>query len=138
MVAYARISLENVEKERGKEIVLTHFSAASLQGKTIVIADFIGGCGAGRNYCSIEYNGDIQPCVFIPIKVGNIIHDDFEKVWRENEILEKLRNRELLRGPCRKCKYKYVCGGCRARAFATTEDILESDYGCLVASGKSI
>ena len=130
--AYARISLERVEKGKGKEIVLSHFGSAVLEGKTLAIADFIGGCGAGRNYCSIEYNGDVQPCVFIPVKVGNVIKEDFEKIWTESEIFEKLRNRELLKGACGECKYKYLCGGCRARAFAIAGDILDSDPGCIV------
>ncbi|HDD71400.1 MAG TPA: SPASM domain-containing protein, partial [Candidatus Aenigmarchaeota archaeon] len=130
--AYGRISLERVEKGKGKEVVLSHFGSAVLEGKTLAIADFIGGCGAGRNYCSIEYNGDVQPCVFIPVKVGNVIKEDFEKIWMESEIFEKLRNRELLKGACGECKYKYLCGGCRARAFAITGDILDSDPGCIV------
>ncbi len=131
--AYARISIEHAENGKKKEIVLSHFGSAELEGKTLAIADFIGGCGAGRNYCSIEYNGDIQPCVFIPIKVGNIIREDFEKIWRESEVFEKLRNRDLLRGACGECRYRYLCGGCRARAFAITGDILGSDPGCIAA-----
>jgi radical SAM protein with 4Fe4S-binding SPASM domain len=135
--AYARISLEHVFKDKNKPLTPTHFANVKLSGRAIILADFLGGCGAGREYCSIEYNGDIQPCVFIPIKLGNIINDGFEKVWKNNEILESLRSREFLKGPCNNCEYKYVCGGCRARAFATTNDILESDYSCLLASSSN-
>ncbi len=132
--AYARISLERANANGGGSIAPTHFAAVELKGKAMALADFIGGCGAGRNYCSIEYNGDIQPCVFIPIKVGNILKDGFENVWRNSEVLQKLRDRELLKGECGQCKYKYVCGGCRARAYAYTGDYLASDPGCVIVT----
>jgi radical SAM protein with 4Fe4S-binding SPASM domain len=28
------------------------------------IAEFVGGCGAGRFYMGIEANGDLHPCAF--------------------------------------------------------------------------
>ncbi len=130
--AYARISLERVKEGKGKDVTPTHFAEIPLQGKAIALADFIGGCGAGRNYCSIEYNGDMQPCVFIPIKVGNVLKDGFENVWKNSEVLKKLRNRELLKDGCGECEYKYICGGCRARAYAYHDDILASDPGCIL------
>ncbi len=130
--AYARISLERVEKGEGYNITPTHFAGVHLKGKAIALAEFIGGCGAGRNYCAIEHNGDMQPCVFIPIRIGNVLKDGFENLWRNSEILEMLRNRELLKNGCGTCRYKYVCGGCRARAYAYHNDILASDPGCVV------
>ena len=50
-------------------------------------------------------------------------------IWfdKKNPILKDLRNRKLLKGNCGICKFKDVCGGCRARAFWDTEDYLESD-----------
>jgi len=136
--AYARISLERVSAGEKGSVAPTHFAAVELRGKAIALADFIGGCGAGRNYCSIEYNGDIQPCVFLPIKVGNVIKDGFENVWKNSEVMQKLRDRELLKNGCGQCKYKYVCGGCRARAYAYTGDYLASDPGCIVVKESEI
>ncbi|MCD6466856.1 MAG: radical SAM protein [Methanomicrobia archaeon] len=127
---FARVSLERVESGKGKDVTPTHFAGVSLKGKAIALADFIGGCGAGRIYCSIEYNGDIQPCVFMPIKVGNI-REGFLNLWQNSEILNKLRNREDLKGECHDCPYRYVCGGCRARAYAYFNDIKAPDPGCI-------
>ena len=135
--AYARISIEHVNSGKGGDVAPTHFANVKLQGRAVALADFIGGCGAGRNYCSIEHNGDIQPCVFIPIKVGNVLKDGFENVWKNNELLNKLRDRELLKGDCGSCPYKYVCGGCRARAYAINGDILSSDPGCVLVNKTS-
>lgn len=87
------------------------FAAFDLKSKTVALTDFIGGCGAGRLYCSIEHNGDIQPWVFMPITVGNVLKDGFEQVWHNSEVLEQLRDRDQLKRTRGSCTYKYVCGG---------------------------
>jgi len=43
----------------------THFFTQQIAGKYAELCNFIGGCGAGRLYCSIEPNGDVQPCVIL-------------------------------------------------------------------------
>lgn len=99
------------------------------------LIDFIGGCGAGRFYMSIEPNGDLFPCVFFPhdsvLKLGNIKESDLENLWINNSILKDLRNKDLLKGPCGSCDSRYICGGCRARAYIYKNDLLEGDLGCL-------
>jgi len=97
-----------------------------------VLAEFIGGCGAGRLYCAIQPNGDVSPCVFMHSKIiGNILKEPFLEIWRNNAELKMLRDRTLLKGNCGKCRYKYVCGGCRARALAYTGDLTGPDPGCV-------
>ncbi len=128
---YARVALEEVYAGEGDKVPASHFAAFDLKDKTAVLTDFIGGCGAGRLYCSIEHNGDIQPCVFMPIRVGNVLKDGFTQVWHNSEVLKQLRDRELLKGACGTCEYKYICGGCRSRAYAYYGDYLASDPGCI-------
>ncbi|RLE41639.1 radical SAM/SPASM domain-containing protein, partial [Candidatus Woesearchaeota archaeon] len=71
-------------------------------------------------------------CVFIPsIVVGNVAETPFKKIWRKSKLFMMLRDRERLKGGCRTCPYKYVCGGCRAKALAYTGDILGPDPGCV-------
>jgi radical SAM protein with 4Fe4S-binding SPASM domain len=38
--------------------------------------------------------------------------------------MRDLRNPEGFKGRCGACEYRYVCGGCRARAYALTGDYL--------------
>jgi len=127
---FARVALES-EIGENEKIVPTHFANPSLTGKLVNLAEFIGGCGCGRVYCAIRPNGDIEPCVFFPLKVGNIKEDDFENLWRNNIVLKNLRNKDILRGNCGQCTYRYYCGGCRARAYGYTGDYLASDPGCI-------
>lgn len=109
-----------------------HFYAGnSIEGKTGLLADFIGGCGAGRLYCSIEPQGDVQPCVFMPIVVGNVRDTSFLDIWHSSEVLQRLRDRRLLSGACADCGNKYICGGCRARGWAYFGDIHAPDPGCI-------
>ncbi len=60
-----------------------------------MIADFIGGCGTGRLYCSLDYDGTIYPCVFITtIGPENIRKDSLLKVWHESKEFREIRERE--------------------------------------------
>jgi radical SAM protein with 4Fe4S-binding SPASM domain len=115
-------------------VIPTHFYNPKLQGELTRLADFIGGCGAGRFYVSIEPNGDIYPCVFFPhvdeVRIGNLIRDDFEELWVKSDLLRKTREKDLIGGGCKSCEYLYICGGCRARAYNYFGDILAPDPGC--------
>ncbi|MEM2806767.1 MAG: radical SAM protein [Candidatus Bathyarchaeia archaeon] len=129
----ARVAVSR-QKEESDEVFLpmAHMQTSKVSKKAVALADFIGGCGAGRLYCSITPEGNVQPCVFLPIKVGNLKTEMFGELWLNSEIFEALRNRENLKGSCGNCTFKYVCGGCRARAYAYTHDILASDPGCIL------
>ncbi|MCR8454064.1 MAG: radical SAM protein [Crenarchaeota archaeon] len=131
---YAAVAYEIGLEFSEKPFIAGHFYAIREQSKRFgSMLELIGGCGAGRVYLALEPNGDIYPCVFLRKKIGNILEDDFEKLWRENKVLESLRNRDLLKGECGQCQYKYVCGGCRARAYNYFGDFLAPDPGCIYA-----
>jgi len=133
---YAAVAMQRISARKGKRITPTHFANVELTNMekygnaTIVLSEFIGGCGAGRLYCGIEPNGDVTPCVFIPVVVGNVIKDGFLNVWQKNELLERLRSRDAEKYACKDCEYRYICGGCRARAYAYSGDVLAPDPGC--------
>ena len=130
--AYARVSITG----GGRRFSPTHFAELEfppeLSEASKALAEFIGGCGAGRIYCSIEHNGDIQPCVFIPITVGNVLRDGFINVWKNNEILRSLRDRDAPDYACSSCAFRYVCGGCRARAYVYFNNLKAADPGCIL------
>ena len=128
---FARIALESEIGGEKEKIVPTHFANPALSDKLVNLAEFIGGCGCGRFYCAIRPNGDIEPCVFFPLTIGNIKEDDFEDLWLNNTILKELRNKDILEGNCGECDYRYYCGGCRARAYGYTGNYLAPDPGCI-------
>ena len=126
-----------VSMESDSNLVPTHFFNPEYTNPAMKeLADFVGGCGAGRFYMSVEPNGDMFPCVFFPhddvLKLGNIKKADLEDMWCNNELLLQLRNKDLLASHCGVCESRYICGGCRARAYAYNDgDYLGPDPGCL-------
>jgi len=112
-------------------VSLAHFGAAGFSDKVRLLAEFIGGCGAGRMYCAIQPNGIVTPCVFMPIPVGDLRSEPFIDIWKNAEVMQSLRERHDLKEHCGSCDYKTVCGGCRARAYAYFNDIKAPDIGCI-------
>ena len=63
--------------------------------------------------------------------LGNILSDDFNDLWQHHELLDKFRNKNILKGHCGGCKSRNICGGCRARAYNYFGDVLAPDPGCV-------
>jgi len=128
----ARVALQcHSPTEEHLIMPLAHMEATKISNRAKALADFIGGCGAGRLYCAISPEGNVQPCVFMPIVIGNLKTEKLEDLWVNSPVLCELRDRDRLKGRCSKCEFKFVCGGCRARAFAYHNDYLMSDPGCI-------
>ncbi|MCI4407978.1 MAG: SPASM domain-containing protein [Thermofilum sp.] len=85
----------------------------------------------------IKPNGDVWPCAFVPIKAGNLREQSALEIWRNSPVFRALRDRRNLKGPCATCKYRDVCGGCRARTLALTGDLFASDPMCPLASHET-
>ncbi|MBI5367606.1 MAG: radical SAM protein [Planctomycetes bacterium] len=90
---------------------------------------FTGGCPAGQYYCRIDPEGDLTPCPFMPLAVGNLRQTRFGELWRDAPLLRALRERAL-GGRCGACEFARLCGGCRCKAFAATGDPLAEDPSC--------
>lgn len=88
------------------------------------------GCLAGSAVCFISRVGDVQPCGYLPVRVGNVLEKDFGVIWRESEVFAALRNPAQLKGKCGSCGYRALCEGCRARAYAETSDFMGEDPDC--------
>ncbi len=129
----ARVALQCQGPGEEATMSMAHMQTVRVSKKAVPLADFIGGCGAGRLYCSLSPQGEVHPCVFLPINVGNLKKEKFGDLWLNSKLFNALRNRNNLKGACGKCYYKYICGGCRARANAYKEDIMASDVGCIIA-----
>ncbi|MEM2466500.1 MAG: radical SAM protein [Candidatus Bathyarchaeia archaeon] len=138
---YASVTKELSQKMGYKFMVEAHYAAKKGVEN---VANFLGGCGAGRLYCAIEPNGDIKPCVFFPTNrntiLGNILENNFEEIWDSDPLLWQLRTREnletyIVNGKevgCGVCPDKYICGGCRARAYSYFNgNIKAPDIGCI-------
>lgn len=95
-----------------------------------------GTCPCGIYYCRISPEGELTPCPYLPVSVGNLKSESFVKLWNEAETFQKLRDRTLLEGKCGACEFREVCGGCRARAYADTGNYLAADTSCEYQPGQ--
>ncbi len=97
------------------------------------------GCMGGRGFGFISYRGDVQICGFLNISAGNLLENGFNfgKIWRESKFLNEIRDVSVYKGNCGVCEYVSVCGGCRARAYATSGDYLAADTICKFAKRQS-
>jgi AdoMet-dependent heme synthase len=117
---------------RGKNVKPKHFPVEMLQR----VPYYGRGCAAGMpmGYLMVLSNGEVNPCMLLQVKLGNIREQSIISIWDNSPILTKLRRRELLKGECGDCAYKVTCSGCRGRAFEETGDIMTSDPGCWLAA----
>jgi putative heme d1 biosynthesis radical SAM protein NirJ2 len=91
---------------------------------------FQRGCLAGTAYCCILPNGDVHPCPYLPLKLGNVRREKFSSIWQNNPVFAKLRSMEYS-GSCGLCADKSSCGGCRARAYYESSDFMAQDGECV-------
>jgi radical SAM protein len=84
----------------------------------------------GDGFIFVSHRGEVYPSGFLPVVVGNVRERPLSEIYRTAPVLAELRDRSRLRGKCRSCEFREVCGGSRARAYAVTGDYLESDPFC--------
>jgi radical SAM protein with 4Fe4S-binding SPASM domain len=93
------------------------------------VPDGTRGCLAGRSYMRIDPEGNVTPCPYMPLTVGNIKEKSLTSIWEDSSILKQLRQ-ETYKGRCGLCEFAEICGGCRARALLKNNDIMEEDPLC--------
>ena len=95
-----------------------------------------GGCPAGTHYMGIRPNGDVTPCPYLPVFAGNLRRSPLADLWTSSELFEGIRRRSALGGRCGACEMNGHCGGCRARAFGMTGDVMAEDPLCTHTPGR--
>lgn len=84
----------------------------------------------GNGIIFVSSNGTIYPSGFLESPLGNIKEDNLGEIYRNSDVLKTLRNAGNYIGRCGICTYKYLCGGSRARAYATEGNYLAQDSLC--------
>jgi radical SAM protein with 4Fe4S-binding SPASM domain len=95
-----------------------------------------GGCPAGTHYMGIRPNGDVTPCPYLPVFAGNLRKATLDDLWTSSELFTGIRARTALGGRCGDCEMNAHCGGCRARAYGMTGDLMAEDPLCTHTPGK--
>jgi radical SAM protein with 4Fe4S-binding SPASM domain len=95
-----------------------------------------GGCPAGTHYMGIRPNGDVTPCPYLPVFAGTLRNASLADLWTSSELFLNTRRRSSLGGRCGACEMNAHCGGCRARAYGMTGDLMAEDPLCSHTPGK--
>lgn len=89
------------------------------------------GCLGGITFCFISHIGDVQPCGYFDMQLGNVKEETYADIWTNSKVFNDLRDYSKLKGKCGACEFRGVCGGCRARALeATGGDYLAAEPYC--------
>ena len=94
-----------------------------------------GGCPAGTHYMGIRPNGDVTPCPYLPVFAGSLRNTSLTDLWNTSELFTGIRRRASLGGRCGECEMNAQCGGCRARAYGMTGDLMAEDPLCTHTPG---
>lgn len=96
------------------------------------------GCLGGITFVFISHTGEVQPCGYFDMNLGNVKETPFSEIWTHSPVFDDLRHYDRLKGKCGACEYKGVCGGCRARALALYGDYLEEEPYCAYEPKKYV
>lgn len=86
-------------------------------------------CPCGVQYCRITPEGKVTPCPYTPTVAGDLTTTSFGEIWDGSPVFAAIRSGEL-GGKCGRCEFRGVCGGCRARAYAQSGDLMAADESC--------
>ena len=96
-----------------------------------------GGCPAGTHYMGIRPNGDVTPCPYLPVFAGTLRSSTLADLWTSG-LFADIRRRTSLGGRCGECEMNAHCGGCRARAYGMTGDLMAEDPLCTHTPGTFV
>jgi AdoMet-dependent heme synthase len=125
---YRRVAIQRKKGENGEGQPVT------FQGAGFQYADGLNrptkGVNDGNGFLFISHLGQIMPSGFLPVDCGNVRQDDVVEIYRYHPVFKDLRDYERLKGKCRICDFRDVCGGQRGRAYGVTGDYMETDPAC--------
>ena len=98
--------------------------------KVHTIASSTLATGDGRGIIFVAHDGDVHASGFLPLTLGNVKETPLGEIYTLNTLLKTLRSGQL-EGECGRCDYRRLCGGSRARAYATTGRALGDDPACI-------
>ncbi len=89
------------------------------------------GVGDGKGVMFVSHNGQVFPAGFLPLVCGQFPRDSVIDTYQNHPTFLAVRDPDRFKGRCGVCEYRYVCGGSRARAYAVTGDVLETEPDCV-------
>jgi AdoMet-dependent heme synthase len=83
----------------------------------------------GKGILFVAHDGEVYPAGFLPVGLGNVRDQPLRTLYRDAPLLKAIRAASFT-GRCGRCEFADLCGGSRARAYATSGDPLGEDPAC--------
>ena len=137
----------DLEYERGTQLRILKYRPlwiivdpcrAKTEANTVSHKELGAACSIGLDGICILPDATVLPCRRLPIPIGNLKRDSFEKIWFTSDLLWQIREKRNLKGKCNACEFIPRCGGCRAMAYACNGDYLAEDPQCWISRPKII
>ena len=137
----------DLEYERGTQLRILKYRPlwinvdpcrAKTEANTVSHKELGAACSIGLDGICILPDATVLPCRRLPIPIGNLKRDSFEKIWFTSDLLWQIREKHNLKGKCNACEFIPRCGGCRAMAYACNGDYLAEDPQCWISRPKII
>ncbi len=131
----APFQVKTTEAPFYRRVALERMKRAGLTSSQIKQSSVYRGFGIrdGNGIVFVSNQGDIYPAGFLPLKAGNVRCDHLVDIYRNSPLFCALHTPAGFNGRCGRCEYSQICGGSRARAFASSGDPLASDPLCLMS-----
>lgn len=84
----------------------------------------------GKGFMFVAHDGQVFPSGFLPLSAGSVRDASAVDLYRDAPLFRALRDETRLGGRCGRCRWRAVCGGSRARAYALTGDPLGEEPTC--------
>lgn len=137
-----RLLLQRVVKAQERDPDFTHrligipqyyVSASLTVGEDILTGSFVRSCcAAGTRYLTIMPDGEVLPCMVLPVTAGRLREQPLEKIWKQADVFRVLRNRRGLESPCGECRFSETCGGARCRIHAAVGSLCAGEGNCFI------
>ncbi len=128
----APFQVKTTEAMHYRRVAVRRMESAGLDADAIAKTPVGRGFGVrdGNGIMFIAHDGAVHPSGFLPLAAGSVRDTSIVEIYRSAPLFVRLRDRDALKGKCRRCGFRAICGGSRARAYAGTGDPLESDPLC--------
>ena len=127
-----RFQIKTTEATHYRRVAVRAMEAEGMTDEEIARTSVGRGFGIrdGNGIMFVSHDGNVFPSGFLPVAVGNVRSDDIVALYRDHPTFTSLRDTSQYKGRCGACPYVERCGGSRARAYAWTGDVLETDPLC--------
>jgi MoaA/NifB/PqqE/SkfB family radical SAM enzyme len=128
--------LADLPSVRGPVVTTTeapHFRRVLLERRRLPIAGGPRtgfGVRDGNGVMFVSHTGDVSPSGFLDVPAGNVRTATAADIYRGAPLFQALRDVDHFGGRCGVCRFRAICGGSRARAWAATGDPLGEDPLC--------